>query len=47
MSLIYEKVAEFKHIIRLFNTNIDGQRKVIYGLRQVKGIGRRFATVIC
>jgi len=33
MSLVYEKVAEFKHIIRLFNTNIDGVRKVIYGLR--------------
>ena len=36
--LVYEKAAEFKHIIRLFNTNIDGRRKVIYGLRQVKGM---------
>ena len=47
MSLVYEKAAEFKHIIRMFNTNIDGRRKVICGLRQVKGIGRRFATIIC
>eukprot|EP00828_Plagiopyla_frontata_P000834 TRINITY_DN0_c259_g1_i3.p2 TRINITY_DN0_c259_g1~~TRINITY_DN0_c259_g1_i3.p2 ORF type:complete len:155 (-),score=1.49 TRINITY_DN0_c259_g1_i3:48-512(-) len=47
MSLVYEKAAEFKHIIRLFNTNIDGRRKVIYGLRQIRGIGRRFSTIIC
>ena len=47
MSLIYEKAADFKHILRIFNTNVDGKRKVAYGLRTIKGIGRRFAHLIC
>ncbi len=33
MSLIYEKGADFKHILRILNTNIEGRRKIVYGLR--------------
>jgi len=47
MSLIYEKAATFKHILRIFNTTIEGKRKVAYALRGIKGVGRRFAFVIC
>ncbi len=29
------------------NTNIDGKRRVPFALRAIKGIGRRFASIIC
>eukprot|EP00906_Rhabdomonas_costata_P008674 RCo012324 len=38
---------EFQHILRVLNTNIDGKRKVAYALRGIKGVGRRFAFVVC
>merc|ERR1712159_791457 len=47
MSLLYEKVADFKHILRVFNTNLDGKRKVPFALRTIRGIGRRFANLAC
>jgi small subunit ribosomal protein S18e len=47
MSFINERAAEFKHILRILNTNIEGKTKIIYGLRQIKGVGRRFAFMIC
>lgn len=36
----------FQYIVRLANTDIDGEKTVIYGLSQVKGIGRHIATTI-
>ena len=36
----------FQHIVRLLNTNIDGKRKLAFALRQIKGIGIRFAYMI-
>ncbi|VDO94760.1 unnamed protein product [Soboliphyme baturini] len=38
---------KFIHILRVMNTNIDGNRKVPYALTAIKGIGRRFAHVVC
>merc|ERR1712224_519403 len=38
---------EFVHIIRLLNTNLDGKEKIMYALTKIKGIGRRFAKLIC
>ena len=29
------------------NTNVDGKVKVPFALRTIKGIGRRFATLVC
>eukprot|EP00796_Vickermania_ingenoplastis_P004936 gene4936-3542_t len=37
----------FQHIVRLLNTNVEGKRKVAFALRMVKGIGIRFAYLIC
>ncbi|KAF2070904.1 hypothetical protein CYY_007770 [Polysphondylium violaceum] len=37
----------FQHIIRIYNTNVDGKRKVMYALMCVKGIGKRFANLVC
>jgi ribosomal protein S13 len=45
--LIYEKEAEFKYVLRILNTNIEGKRKIAYAIRSIKGIGRRFAILIC
>ena len=47
MSLVYERAAEFKHIIRILNTNVEGKRKVAFALKGIKGIGRRFSHLIC
>jgi len=38
---------DFQHILRVLSTNIDGRRKVIFAMTAIKGIGRRFANVIC
>merc|ERR1711907_18 len=38
---------EFIHIIRLLNTNVDGKEKIMYALTKIRGIGRRFANLIC
>lgn len=47
MSLINERATEFKHILRILNTNIEGRQKLPFGLRNIKGVGRRFAIMIC
>jgi len=39
--------ADFQHILRVLNTNIDGRQKIMYALTAIKGIGRRFANIIC
>lgn len=41
-----EKKDNFQYIIRLSNTDIDGEKKLIYGLTSVKGIGLHLATLI-
>jgi hypothetical protein len=38
---------EFQHILRLLNTNVDGRNNIMYALTAIKGIGRRFANVVC
>mmetsp|Transcript_16120 Transcript_16120/g.31148 ORF Transcript_16120/g.31148 Transcript_16120/m.31148 type:complete len:150 (+) Transcript_16120:51-500(+) len=39
--------SDFQHILRILNTNIDGRVKVMHSLTSIKGIGRRFANLIC
>ena len=48
MSLIIENPdANFKHIHRILNTNIEGKRTVPFALDKIKGVGRRFGFLIC
>ncbi|KAI0984700.1 hypothetical protein GJ496_007208 [Pomphorhynchus laevis] len=35
----------FQHILRVLNTNIDGNRKIPFALTAIKGIGLRFSHV--
>lgn len=38
---------QFQHILRLLNTNVDGRRKIMYALTEIKGVGRRYANIVC
>ncbi|KAH9508839.1 ribosomal 40S subunit protein S18B, partial [Bulinus truncatus] len=38
---------KFQHILRVMNTNIDGRRKISFAITSIRGVGRRFATVVC
>ena len=38
--------ADFKYIVRLSNTDIDGEKNVIYGLTGIKGIGLHLSMLI-
>ncbi|CAD6891917.1 unnamed protein product [Tilletia laevis] len=39
--------VNFAHILRLLNTNVDGKNKIMYALTEIKGVGRRFANIVC
>ncbi|KAK3768440.1 hypothetical protein EGW08_023032 [Elysia chlorotica] len=38
---------KFQHILRVMNTNIDGRIKISFAVTSIRGVGRRFATVVC
>ena len=46
-SFIIENENDFKHIIRVLNTNLDGKRKVAYAVSAIRGVGPRLAHLIC
>jgi ribosomal protein S13 len=39
--------GQFIHIRRILNTNIDGKVKTMFALTKIRGIGRRFANLVC
>ncbi|KAG9133812.1 hypothetical protein Leryth_026072 [Lithospermum erythrorhizon] len=45
MSLVANE--DFQHILRIQNTNVDGKQKVMFAMTSIKGIGRRFANIVC
>lgn len=47
MTLVIENVDNFKHILRILNTNIEGVRTVPYAIEAIEGVGRRFGFLIC
>lgn len=42
-----EEGADFKYIVRIANTDLDGNRTAEMGLTGLAGVGRRMARVIC
>merc|ERR1712194_853550 len=46
MSIQFQS-QNFQHILRMCNTNVDGREKVMFALCAIRGIGRRFANVVC
>jgi len=41
-----DRGKDFKYIVRLSNTDVDGEKSVVYGLSSIKGIGVHMATLI-
>lgn len=42
----YLSTQEYRHIVRIVGNDILGEKKVLVGLTQIKGIGYNFATAI-
>jgi small subunit ribosomal protein S13 len=40
-------MADFKHIIRIANTDLNGQKKLVYALQKIKGVGVPFGHAVC
>ena len=41
-----DRGPDFKYIVRISNTDIDGEKSIVYGLTSIKGIGLHMATFI-
>lgn len=40
-------MAEFKHLVRIANTDLDGKKAVVYALKDVRGVGVPLAVGVC
>ncbi|MEM4259929.1 MAG: 30S ribosomal protein S13 [Candidatus Woesearchaeota archaeon] len=38
---------EFRHIVRIANTDLDGRKQILYSLRKIKGVNYMFANFSC
>ncbi len=41
-----DKKEDFKYIVRIANTDLDGDKKVVHALTAIKGVGNRVAEVL-
>ncbi len=37
---------EFRHILRVAGTNVDGTKKLVYGLSHIRGVGSNYAVAV-
>ena len=42
----YRKNTEFRNLLRILGTSIEGHRKIAFGLSQIRGVGRRLAQAV-
>jgi len=40
-------MAEFKHIIRIANTDLKGEKKLVIALQKIKGVSYNMAAALC
>jgi small subunit ribosomal protein S13 len=40
-------MAEFKHIVRILNTDLEGKKKTIDALRKLHGVSFMYANAVC
>lgn len=40
-------MADFKHLIRIADTDLDGKKAVVYALEKIKGVGVPLGHAIC
>ena len=38
---------DYKHIVRVASTDIDGKKQIVISLTKIKGVGRMFANAAC
>ena len=42
-----EESEEFKYLVRIVNTDLQGEKKISIALTDIKGVGTRVATAVC
>ena len=42
-----EEQKDFKHIVRIVNTDLDGNKKIVDALRKIKGVSFMFSNMVC
>ena len=42
-----EKKDNFKHFVRIANTDLEGDKNIANALRKIKGVGFQFANAVC
>lgn len=40
-------MAEFKHLVRIANTDLKGEKQILFALQKIKGISHSLANAIC
>lgn len=40
-------MAEFKHLVRIANTDLDGKKAIVIALKDIRGIGIPLAHAVC
>ncbi|MFC1754004.1 30S ribosomal protein S13 [Thermoproteota archaeon] len=40
-------MAEFKHILRIANTDLDGNKPILSALKKIRGVSFMFANMVC
>jgi small subunit ribosomal protein S13 len=40
-------MAEFKHIVRIANTDLKGEKRLVIGLQRIRGVGFNLAAALC
>jgi len=39
--------ADYRHIVRIVNTDLKGEKKVLMALQKIKGVGSMFSNFVC
>lgn len=42
-----EEGKDYKHLVRIINTDLKGNKQILYALPYIKGVGLMFANAIC
>jgi small subunit ribosomal protein S13 len=42
-----EEKKDFRHIVRIANTDLDGNKQILFGLRKIRGVNNMFANAVC
>jgi len=42
-----DKKSEFKHLVRIANTDLKGEKPIAFAMKNIKGIGLRLANAVC